>query len=289
MEAAPATATAITATPSRVPPVRPSLQGSGAYDPRDMLDEGLRIVDAARERGVVLRLLGGLAVRVHCELIAFCDRDYSDLDMVGLKAQRKQVITLFRDLGYEFDLHTMQATRGRQLQFVRPCRHEVGGARVHQDDHVDVFLDTFKMDHEIELKDRLTLDDYTIAVTDQLLTKLQIHRADEKDVRDSLTLLKDLELADEEAPGTIGLRRLAEPCAKDWGLYHDVERSLERCAAALSHYLLSDEETARIREGLARVRAALEDAPKTLAWRARAGIGERRPWYDVVEEQGEER
>jgi hypothetical protein len=254
-----------------------------------MLDEGLRIVDAARERGVVLRLLGGLAVRVHCDLIAFCERDYSDLDMVGLKTQRKQVIALFRGLGYELDLHTMQATRGRQLQFVRPCRHEEGGAPVHEDDHVDVFLDTFKMDHEIDLKDRLTLDDYTISVTDQLLTKLQINRADEKDVRDTLTLLKDLELADEEAPGVIGLRVLAARCAKDWGLYHDVERSLDRCDAMLSGYLLTPEEDARIRDGLTRIRAALEAAPKTLGWRARARVGERRPWYEVVEEQGEER
>jgi len=289
MEAAFTPTTPGTATPSRVPPVRPTLPGDGASDPRDMLAEGLRIVDAARERGVVLRLLGGLAVRVHCELIAFCERDYSDLDMVGLKAQRKQVINLFRDLGYEFDLHTMQATRGRQLQFVRPCRHEAGGLPVHEDDHVDVFLDRFKMDHEIDLKDRLTLEAYTIPVTDQLLTKLQINRATEKDVRDTLTLLKDLELADEEAPGVIGLRVLAARCAKDWGLYHDVERSLDRCEAMLPDYLLTSEEEARIRDGLARVRRALEAAPKTLAWRARAKVGERRPWYDVVGEQGEER
>jgi hypothetical protein len=289
MEAAATSGTAGAATKSRVPPVRPSLPGAVAHDPRDMLAEGLHIVDAARERGVVLRLLGGLAVRVHCDLIAFCERDYSDLDMVGLKAQRKQVITLFRDLGYELDLHTMQATRGRQLQFVRPCRHEEGGVPVHEDDHVDVFLDRFKMDHEIDLKDRLTLDAYTIPVTDQLLTKLQINRASEKDVRDTLTLLKDLELADEEAPGVIGLRLLAARCAKDWGLYHDVERSLERAATMLPEYLLTPEETERIRDGLARVRAALEAAPKTLAWRARARIGERRPWYEVVEEQGEER
>jgi hypothetical protein len=160
---------------------------------------------------------------------------------------------------------------------------------VHEDDHVDVFLDRFKMDHEIDLKDRLTLDAYTIPVTDQLLTKLQINRASEKDVRDTLTLLKDLELADEEAPGVIGLRLLAARCAKDWGLYHDVERSLERAATMLPEYLLTPEETERIRDGLARVRAALEAAPKTLAWRARARIGERRPWYEVVEEQGEER
>ncbi len=272
----------------RVPPVRPVLPGQRVAGPRDMLDEGLRIVDAARERGVVLRLMGGLAVRVHCELIAFCERDYSDLDMVGLKAQSKELIALFRDLGYRFDLHTSQATSGRQLQFVRPCAHDAGGAPLHEDDHVDVFLDVFKMDHEIVLKDRLGLDEYTIPVTDQLLTKLQIHRPDEKDVRDTLTLLKDLEIADEEAPGVIGLRRLAEVCAGDWGLYHDVELSLERSAAMLGDYLLAAEEAERIRAGVARVREALEAAPKSLAWRLRARVGERRLWYDVVEEQGEE-
>jgi hypothetical protein len=271
-----------------VPPVRPLIPKPEGFAPADMLDEGLRIIDAARERGIVLRLLGGLAVRVHCDLIAFCERDYSDLDMVGLKAQSKDLLALFRDLGYSFDMHTMQATDGRQLQFVRPCEHDAGGAPPHEDDHVDVFLDTFKMDHRIQLKHRLALEEYTIPVTDQLLTKLQIHRPDEKDVRDILTLLKDLELADEEAPGVIGLTRLAELCAGDWGLYHDVELNLDRCAALISDYLLTGEEAARIRERLARLRASLEAQPKSLAWRLRARVGERRPWYDVVEEQGEQ-
>ena len=31
-----------------------------------MLDEGHRLVDAARAEGLTLRLLGGLAVREHC-------------------------------------------------------------------------------------------------------------------------------------------------------------------------------------------------------------------------------
>lgn len=251
-----------------------------------MLDEGLRIVDAARERGIVVRLLGGLAVRVHCELIAFCERDYSDLDMVGLKSQAREIMTLFRDLGYSFDMHTMQATDGAQLQFVRPCEHDEGGAPAHEDDHVDVFLDTFKMDHEIALKDRLTLEEYTVPVTDQLLTKLQINRADEKDVRDILTLFKDLELADEEAPGVMGLRRIAGLCASDWGLYHDVERSLDRCLRMLPDYLLTQQEREHIKAGIARVRGAIEAEPKTFSWRLRAKVGERLPWYDVVEEQG---
>jgi hypothetical protein len=252
----------------------------------DMLDEGRRIVDAARERGVVVRLLGGLAVRTHCSVIAFCERDYSDLDMVGLVRQSRDLIAVFETLGYEFNVHALRATGGGQLQFTRPCRHEAGDRALHEDDHVDVFLDTFRMDHEIALKDRLELDDYTVSVTDQLLTKLQIHRPEEKDVRDVLTLLKDLALAEEEGPGVIGLRRLARLCARDWGLFHDVERNLDRCAALLDGYGLSAEEEGRILDGLAGIDRAIEAEPKSIRWRLRARIGERRPWFTEVEEQG---
>jgi hypothetical protein len=253
-----------------------------------MVDEARRIVDAARERGVVLRLYGGLAVRAHCDVIAFCERDYSDVDMIGLRAQRKDIVLLFRALGFTENYHFSQATRGRQLQFVRPCRHGDDGVLAHDGDHIDVSLDTFKMDHEIDLKDRLQLDDLTIPVSDQLLTKLQVFRPDEKDARDVLTLLKGLELAEDEAPGVIGLSYVAARCADDWGLHHDVERSLQHCAAVLPSYGLADEDERRVRDGLARVRRAIEGAPKSLRWKLRAKVGERRPWHNDVEEQGED-
>ncbi len=254
-----------------------------------MVEEARAIVDAARERGVVLRLYGGLGVRAWCEVIAFCDRDYSDVDLIGRHAQRAEVRVLFRDLGFEENVHVSQATRGRQLQFVRPCVHgaHAGGAPVHPDDHVDVFLDTFRMDHRLPLGERLELDDHTLPASDQLLTKLQVHKQDEKDVRDVLTLLKDLETGDDEAPGVIGLGYIAGRCARDWGLQHDVERNLDRAEALLPHYILAPEEEARVREGLARLRRALADAPKSLGWRLRARVGERWPWHEQVEEQGE--
>lgn len=253
-----------------------------------MVDEARRIVDAARERGVVLRLYGGLAVRAHCDVTAFCARDYSDVDLVGLRSQQAEIRRLFVDLGFEENPHFTQATHGRQLQFVRPCLHSDGGTDAHPDDHVDVALGRFKMDHEIDLERRLTLDDYTIPVSDQLLTKLQVHKQDEKDVRDVLTLLKDLELAEEEAPGVMGLSYVASRCADDWGLYHDVERSLTRAETMLHDYALPEEDAGRVRDGLARLRRALEDAPKSVRWKLRAKVGERRQWHNDVEEQGED-
>ena len=50
-------------------------------DERGMLDEAHRIIDAARAEGVTLRLVGGLAVREHCRVAAFCERPYHDIDL----------------------------------------------------------------------------------------------------------------------------------------------------------------------------------------------------------------
>jgi len=262
---------------------------------REMPREACRIVDAARARGIALRLLGGLAVRAHCSEMAFCDRDYADLDMVGRRRQLKEITELFVDLGYAENLRPRMSTRGRQLQFTRACEHaDPGlGVSVHPDDHVDVFLDTFKMDHELDLGDGFELaDDYTLPATDLLLTKLQIHRTNEKDLRDILTLLKDMDLG-EDVPGdraadTIDARSLAGQCAVDWGLYYDVAKSLERAGAALDRYELTMEERARLRAALDRLGRAIEEAPKSRAWRRRAKVGTRRPWYNDVEDQDEE-
>ncbi|MBU7034951.1 MAG: hypothetical protein HXS49_07160, partial [Theionarchaea archaeon] len=69
----------------------------------DMTEEAVRIVDAARNSNVTLRLLGGLATRMHCEHVDFCDREYSDIDMVGLSKEKSKITTLFSGLGYMAD------------------------------------------------------------------------------------------------------------------------------------------------------------------------------------------
>ncbi len=253
----------------------------------EMLREARRIVDAARERGIVIRLLGGLAVREHCTVVEFCERDHADLDMIGLSAQVKQIGALMTDLGYQEDPDVRRFTDNAQRQFRKPCAHAGSDGRpAHDVDRVDVFLDTFHMDHEIKLKDRLELSDYTIPVTDVLLTKLQVVRHNEKDVRDIITLLKDVETADADQPGVVNVGSIAARCAQDWGLYHDVTTSLDLCDRLLDRYDLTESEQARVRERLARLRTALHAAPKPLSWRLRARIGTRVRWYDEVEEQG---
>ncbi len=254
---------------------------------KEMIAEAKRIINAARERGIVLRLVGGMAVRFHCESLDFCERDHGDIDLVGHKRDANKIARLFADLGFEEVAHVRLATGGRQLQFARECHHkdEWAAYRAHEDDHIDVFLDTFKMDHVVDLSERLSLDDYTITVSDVLLTKLQMANLNEKDERDIFTLLQDVRLGADGDSGEIDVPYLAQLCAHNWGLFHDVELNLARLLEHLDDYALAPGERERVRSNIAELRQAIEAQPKSRSWRMRAKIGTRRPWHETVEEQ----
>src|SRR5665811_2065524 len=51
-----------------------------------LMAEAMAILDAAKEHGAQLRLTGGLAIRRYCIDLDFMDREYSDIDFVGLSS-----------------------------------------------------------------------------------------------------------------------------------------------------------------------------------------------------------
>jgi len=253
---------------------------------RVMTQEARFIVDAARRRGVVLRLFGGLAVHEHCAGLAACLRDHSDVDLVGLSRQTEPMIEVFVELGFRERPHVRTATSLGQAQFVRDCVHvDLAGAQAHADDHVDVFFDRFKLDHVIDLRSRLDLHPYAIPLTDVLATKLQMHAPEPRDVRDAIMLL-----AASRGPGVgadeVDPDYLAALCGHDWGLFYDVTLNLQRCTEALDQVGLDPEGRHQAAELLVRLTGAVDVAPKSLGWRLRAGVGTRRRWYEIVEEQG---
>lgn len=252
-----------------------------------MLDEGRRLVDAARSEGLTLRMLGGLAVREHCRTLELCERHYSDLDMVAPAKQVRRLVALFSGFGYAENFDVSTATSNAELQFVRPCTHAggAGAGPAHADDHVDVFLGAFRMDHDIALAGRLEIEPYTVSLSDLMLTKLQIFRLEEKDLRDIVTLLGDSGVGDEDGPGVINARYIGELCANDWGLFHDVAMNLQRAAERAGTFELGDAQVARVRHGVARLIAALDGAPKSLRWRLRARVGTRKAWHNKIDDQ----
>jgi len=254
---------------------------------RAMHDEAHELIDAASAAGLTLRLLGGLAVREHCRTAELCARDYSDVDMVSRTRDARRLRAVFARFGYEEDYGAAGATGNTQLRFVRACRHAgLDGTPAHGDDHVDVFLDTFRMDHDIALGDRLAREPYTVPVSDLLLTKLQIFKLNEKDIRDVVTLLDGVAVGDAETPGAIDAAYIAALCADDWGLYYDVGLTLQRVEEHVADYGLSDARVAAVRRGLGRLVAAIAEAPKPVRFRLRARAGTRARWHNELDEQG---
>ena len=252
----------------------------------DMAEEARRLIDAARSEGLTLRLLGGLGVREHCHSLELCARDYSDLDMVAPAKQARRLAELFKRFGYAENYEVSTATSNAELQFVRPCEH--GGQKAdpaHTDDHVDVFLGTFRMDHEISLERRLEIEPYTLSLADLLLTKLQIFRLNEKDLRDIVTILADTEVGEQDGPGMINAGYIGQLCGEDWGLFYDVAMNLQRVDEGATTFDLSDAQVARAHHGVLRLIAAIDDAPKSLRFRMRARVGHARPWHSELDGQ----
>ena len=255
----------------------------------EMLDEALDLVDEARADGVDVRLVGGLAVLALCAGGESCRREHRDLDLVAPRSSSRKLLGTFARLGYEENRHVRLASGGALLQVYRPCRHPGPRGPLHADDRVDVYLDAFRLHHTIALRRRLRREPYTLPPSDVLLAKLLRTRMTETDVRDVATLLRDVDIREDEDAGAIGLRYLARAVARDWGLYHDVTGNLRRVAAEAGELGLDAGEAERVESAAARVLAAMDAAHKGPRWRLRALIGERLPWYDAVDEDDGQR
>lgn len=249
-----------------------------------LMKEAMAMVDVARRAGVDVRLAGGLAVRRHCIDLDFMDREYSDVDLVGLSSQREALYGVLDGLGYVENRYVSQATEGQQLQFVRkeapddaavPARPLV--------DHVDVFLDVMRMDHDIDIRERLELDEYAISPVDALIAKAQIGRINQKDVHDIIALFKDLPVRDVDDGLSIYVPYIAEVCADDWGLYTDITTNLRVVLDWLGDYGLTEDEIARVYGRVVSVLEAIEDEEKTRRWTWRARVGKRAAWRREVE------
>jgi Fic family protein len=258
-----------------------------------LMAEAMDMVDTARLQGATLRLVGGLAVRRHCLDLDFMDREYSDIDFVGLSQQKLELHEVFVKLGYAENRYVTQSTDAAQLQYIKVEALEAQAAAARGSavtppepllvDHVDIFLDVMRMDHDVDVRGRLDIDDYAVSPVDTLIAKLQIGRINQKDVHDVIAMVKDVPLHEEDDDLSIDLPYLAEVCAQDWGLYHDLTANLEVVMARIDDYGLSDEEEARAYGRLAAMKEAIEDERKSLRWRLRASVGQRVAWRREVE------
>lgn len=239
----------------------------------DPVAEGGRIARAGAERGLPLRLAGGVAVAIRCPSAALppLRREYADVDLVTVGRARDDVTALMVELGYGADREFNTLHGHRRLYF-----WDAGNER-----QVDVFVDEAKLCHTIDFRDRIEASPTTLSLADLLLMKLQVVETNEKDFLDVCAILADHDLG----PGESGVNSayIADLAATDWGLWRTLgmvaERS-EKFALGLPGFGAGEQVATRLQ----RLRQELDAAPKSRGWRMRARMGDRKRWYELPEE-----
>jgi hypothetical protein len=240
----------------------------------DLLDEARRLTRLAIDAELPLALLGGVGVRLLAgEVPPALDRVYQDLDFAVAQGAAHAAERLLCEAGYE-PAREFNAVNGRSRLLLFDPDHRR---------QVDVFVGSFRMCHEIPFANRLVCGQPTVPLAELLLTKLQIVELNEKDVRDTLLLLHGHEVSDHDADAVNG-GRIAELCARDWGIWRTITANLSRCAELLGNYPLVTADADRIRDRIGQLLTRIEQAPRSRAWNLRARIGERKRWYELPEE-----
>jgi hypothetical protein len=249
----------------------------------DLQSEAVAIVTEADQAGVTLRVVGSVGIRLHCPrpapLMDRLGRSAKDIDFVVPQQHRKGMRRLLESRGYVTDRDLLIAMEGSRYSFTHP-QHGM---------EIDVFVERLAFCHTIEVRDRLNVHPITIPLEELLLQKVQIIEMTTTDVMDASVVLASHPVGG-GATGAeaIDASRIAGLLARDWGFHHTATRNLRQVRDGAGDPAvtgLGPEATDRIRTRAAQLLDAIDAEPKTLAWRMRDRIGERKQWWQDVDDK----
>ena len=150
---------------------------------------------------------------------------------------------------------------------------------------VHAFVGSLNFSHRIPLGSRLDKDWPTLPLVELLVTKLQIHDIETKDLNDILLLLAEHDLGADDRE-SINVRPLAEMCGRDWGLWYDVRENLHKATELLERASNGFGDLADgVGKKLNEVTRLVEGCHKTAGWHVRSWKGIRGGnWWNAVEE-----
>lgn len=247
-------------------------------DPTPFIEQAEHILNEANQRKLTLRLVGALAFHLHCPAFNYIHREsqryFTDVDFAAYIEQQSAIEKMFTEMGYLED---------QRIKTVPGLKRSIFFTRNHAW-HSDVFYDVLDFSHEINLRGRLEIDYPTISLVDLLLEKMQIVKINEKDVIDTLMLLREHGVGSHDDE-TINIDYLAITCKSDWGLWKTVTANLDKVNRLADQYeVLTTDDKVTIRDRLQRMLQRIEEEPPTLRWQLRSRVGERLKWYRDVDE-----
>ncbi|MGC1122528.1 MAG: hypothetical protein WBA22_15685 [Candidatus Methanofastidiosia archaeon] len=244
-----------------------------------------RILAEADKRGIPLRIIGAIAIRTHCPTFKHLEYDMgrmlTDIDFVGYDRDIKAIRKLFLDLDYREDpaIKAMMSGMGMGKMSKRLIFYEDSLGI-----HSDVFLDELKFCHAVNFRNRLEIDHLTVSLTDMFLSKLQIVQINEKDIIDSIVLLREHEVGPTDKE-SVNEDYIAELFAADWGFWRTATENLEKIKTFAQDYdRLVEEDKKDVVGKIEQLQKRIEDEPKSFKWKMRDRVGDKKQWYEDVEE-----
>ena len=246
--------------------------------PEVFLSEGKRIVEAAQQRGIVMRVMGPLALHyyfpeqidLYARLERLGERYFTDIDFAAYGRTSGKMRAFMASEGYECDLQTMALSgKTRHIYYAGPVPM------------IDVFFDKLDYCHEVNYDGRLELDPWSVSLTDILLQKLQIVEINDKDLKDIEYLFITCQIGDDDER-QINQNYIAARFADDWGFWYtatqlNLERVKQHCDTVPA---LTPDMRERIKAQANTLQARVEAEPKTKKWMKRSKKGASKTWYN---------
>ncbi len=243
-------------------------------DDIDFVKYANNLVSEGNKQEVLLRLLGSVAFYIHCPEFGYLQekahRNFTDLDFAAYYPHTKKIRIILETIGFEEDREVAVVYARTRLIY----NHPNSGL------HVDVFIDKLDFCHQIPWAGRLEIDNPTIPLAELLLEKMQIVKLNEKDVIDTIMLIREHSMGNNDKE-IINVGLISTMCSKDWGLWRTVTMNLHKVDENLSCYdWLTPEDRDVVHSRITEIRSLIDSAPKSFTWNVRSKVGDKVKWYN---------
>lgn len=255
------------------------------------IEEAKKLVFEAEKAGVLFRLLGGLAIRLHVQphgleglykslkRLGDDEIEITDIDGAISYKDMKGMDKFIGKMGYIKRKPTLSSTASQRRIYLHPKNWWF----------IDCFYGSIKFNHDIELDNsRLKLDSPTLPLAELFLGKTQIVFMNYKDLVDTMMLLIPHKISYSDEPEAINIKYIGEKYLSKgtyaWGFYHTVTTNLAKIKDILPSFNeLNEDQKMNISTKINEILEYFSQIEKNRAWRARAKIGSTKKWYRPVE------
>ena len=247
--------------------------------PEIYLEEGRRLTEDAQKQGIVLRVMGPIAlhyyfpdyVDLYMRMERLGERVFTDIDFAAYGKQRGKLVPFFENHGYELEKRAAMISGGARLIFF--------AGRVPM---IDIFFDKLDYNHPIDYRGRLEIHPYCVSLADLMLQKLQIVQINDKDLKDAMLLLLAAPLGEMDQD-VVNAKYIAKLFSDDWGFYHTATVNLKKVKEAMQDVkALTEGQRGIITGKVDHFLKIIEDTPKSGKWKGRAKTGTSKPWFKEV-------